>query len=112
MISNQIVEFEVSATVYIIGESLFAYERGYVVGRCSRRQNQTLISQILLIILNIEEFENLSVEKKTLWTALGFVSRSFRTWSTALTTEQHRLPTSLSTQEDLFISPSGSALRL
>ena len=55
-------------------------------------------------------FENLSVEKKTLLTALGFEPSSFDCWSTALTTELHRRPRSPSPQEDLLISPSGSAL--
>ena len=55
---------------------------------------------------------NLSVEKKTLSTALGFEPRSFDCRSTALTTELDRRPASLSPQEDFFISPSGSALRL
>ena len=36
---------------------------------------------------NIKEFENLSVEKKTLSTALGFEPRSFDCRSTALTTD-------------------------
>ena len=60
----------------------------------------------------IKEFDNLSVEKKTLSTALGFEPRSFDCLSNALTTELHRRPTSPSPQEDLLISPSGSALRL
>ena len=38
------------------------------------------------IVHNIKEFENLSVEKKTLLTALGLEPRSFDYWSTALTT--------------------------
>ena len=59
-----------------------------------------------------KEFENLSVEKKMLLTALGFESRSFYCRSTALTTELHRRPTSPFPPEDLLISPSGSALRL
>ena len=59
-----------------------------------------------------KEFENLSVEKKTFSTALGFEPRSFDCRSTALTTELHRRPTSLSPPEDLLISPSGSAWRL
>ena len=59
-----------------------------------------------------KEFKNLSVEKKTLSTALGFEPRSFDCRSTALTTELYRRPTSNSPQEDLLISPSGSALRL
>ena len=59
-----------------------------------------------------QEFENLSVEKKTLSTALGIEPMSFDCRSTALTTELHRRPTSPSPQEDLLISPSGSALRL
>ena len=41
-----------------------------------------------------KEFENLSVEKKTLSTALGFEPRSFNCRSTPLTTELHRRPTS------------------
>ena len=61
---------------------------------------------------NIKESENLSVEKKTLLTVLGFEPRSFDCRSTALTTELHTRPTSLSPQEDLVISPGGSALRL
>ena len=36
-----------------------------------------------------KEFGNLSVEKKTLLTALGFEARSFDCRSTALTTELH-----------------------
>ena len=32
---------------YIIGESLVAYQIGYVADRCPRRQFQTLISQIM-----------------------------------------------------------------
>ena len=59
-----------------------------------------------------KEFENLSVEKKALSTALGFEPRSFDCRSSALTTELHRRPISPSPQEDLLISPSGSALRL
>ena len=51
---------------YIIGGSLVAYQIGYVVDRCSRRQFQTLISQIMQINSIFEEFENLSVVKKTL----------------------------------------------
>ena len=61
---------------------------------------------------DIKEFENLSVEKKTLSTALGFEPRSFDCRSNALTTELHRRPKSSSPREDLLISPSGSALRL
>ena len=56
---------------------------------------------------NIKEFENLSVKKKTLSTALGFEPRSFDSRSTALTTELHRRPISPSKQEDLFISSNG-----
>ena len=41
---------------------------------------------------NIKEFENLSVEKKTLSTALGFEFRSFDFRSTALTTELYMRP--------------------
>ena len=59
-----------------------------------------------------KEFENLSVEKKALSTALGFDPRSFDCRSTALTTELHRSPTSPSPQEHLLISPSGSAFRM
>ena len=66
----------------------------------------------ILCVQIFEEFENLSVEKKTLSTALGFEPRSFDCRSTALTTELHRGPTSNSPQEDLLISLSGSALRL
>ena len=55
---------------------------------------------------NIKEFENPSVEKKTLSTALGFEPRSFDCRSTALTIELHRRPTSNSQQEDLLIPPN------
>ena len=99
-------------TAYIIGVSLVAYRKGYVVDRCPRGQFQTLISQTMPMNSNIKEFENLSIEKKTLSTALGFERRSFDFRSTALITELHRRPTYPSPQEDLFISPSGSALRL
>ena len=51
-----------------------------------------------------KEFENLSVEKKTLSTALGFEPRSFDCRSTALSTELQRRPSSPSPQEDLLIS--------
>ena len=51
-----------------------------------------------------KEFENFSVEKKTLSTALGFEPRSFDCCSTALTTELHRHPTSSFPQEDLLTS--------
>ena len=34
MISNELVEFETFATAYIIGGSLVAYQKGYVVDRC------------------------------------------------------------------------------
>ena len=61
---------------------------------------------------NFTKFQNLSVEKKTLSTALGYEPRSFDCRSTALYTELHRRPTSLFPQEDLLISPSGTALRL
>ena len=54
---------------------------------------------------NIKEFENPSVEKKTLPTALGFEPQSFDCRSTALTTELHRHLTSPSPLEDLLISP-------
>ena len=47
MFLNQLVEFEISVTAYIIGESLVAYQIGYVADRCPRRQFQTLISQIM-----------------------------------------------------------------
>ena len=43
-----------------------------------------------------KEFENLSVEKMTLSTALGFEPRSFDCRSTALTTELHRRVTKIS----------------
>ena len=112
MISNELDEFEIFVTVYIIGGSLVGYQIGYVVDRCPRRQFQTLISKIMPMNSNIKEFENLSVEKKTLSTALGFEPRSCDCRSTALTTELHRRPTYNSPQEDLLISPSGSALRL
>ena len=62
--------------------------------------------------LKIKEFENLSVAKKTLSNVLVFEPRSFVCRSTALTTELQRSPTYLSPQEDVLISPSGSALRL
>ena len=35
-----------SATAYIIGELLVAYQIGYVTDSCLRKQFQTLISQI------------------------------------------------------------------
>ena len=50
---------------------------------------------------------NISVEKKTLSTALGYKLRSFDCRSTTLTTELHRRPTSSSPQADLLILPSG-----
>ena len=50
-----------------------------------------------------KESENLSVEKKTLSTALGFEPRSFDCRSTALTTELHRRQTSPSPQVELLI---------
>ena len=56
--------------------------------------------------------DGLSVEKKTLSTALGFDPWYFDCRSTALTTELHRCPTSPSPQEDLVISPGGSAFLL
>ena len=56
MFSNQLVEFEISATAYIIGESLVAYQIGYVADRCPRRQIQTLISHIMPMNSNIKEF--------------------------------------------------------
>ena len=46
-ISNQLDEFEIFVTAYIIEDSLIAYQIGYVVNRCPRRQFQTLISQIM-----------------------------------------------------------------
>ena len=46
LLLNQLVEFEISATAYIIGESLVAYQIGYVSDRCPPRQFQTLISQV------------------------------------------------------------------
>ena len=54
------------------------------------------IEKFFLIQRNFffKEFENLSMEKKTLSTALGFEPRSFDCRSTALTTELHRRPTS------------------
>ena len=55
---------------------------------------------------NIKEFEKLSVEKKTLSTALGFEPRPFDCRSTDLTTELHRRPTYPSPLEDLLISQS------
>ena len=63
--------------LHFIGRSLVAYQIGYVVDRCPRRQFQTLISQIMQINSIFKEFENLSVEKMTLSTALGFEPRSF-----------------------------------
>ena len=97
---------------YIIGGSLVAYQIGYVFGMFSLRQFQTIISPLKQMNSKFKEFENHSVEKKTLSTALGFESRSFDCRSTALTTELHRRPTFNSPQEDLLMSPSGSALRL
>ena len=64
------------------------------------------IIQIFIYLTIVKEFENLSVEKKTLSTALGFKPRSFDCRSTALTTELHRRPTSPSPQEDFLISPT------
>ena len=58
MILNSLVEFGISATAYIIEESLVAYQIGYVADRCPRRQFQTLISQIMPMNSNIKEFEN------------------------------------------------------
>ena len=43
---NELVEFEISASAYIIGESLVAYQIGYVAHRYPRGQFQTLISQV------------------------------------------------------------------
>ena len=63
---------------------------------------------IIIFYLNLRIW-NLSVDKKTISTALGFEHRSFDFRSTALTTELHRRPTSSFPQEDLLISPSGSA---
>ena len=56
--------------------------------------------QVYFLFSIFKEFENLSVEKKTLSTALGFEPRSFDCRSTALTIEIHRRPTSPSPQED------------
>ena len=36
IISNKLVEFEISATAYIIGESLVTYQIGYVANRSAR----------------------------------------------------------------------------
>ena len=43
IIENQLVEFEIFVTAYIIRGSLVAYQIGYVVERCPRRKFQTLI---------------------------------------------------------------------
>ena len=94
-----------------MGESLVAYQIGYAAGRCPRRQFQTLISQIMPINSNIRKFRKSFCEKKTLSTALRFEPRSFDCRSTPLTTKLHRRPSSPSPQENLLISPSGSALR-
>ena len=52
-ISNKLGEFEIFVTAYIIGGSLVAYQIGYVIDRCPRRQFQTLISQIMQLNSNI-----------------------------------------------------------
>ena len=39
----ELVDFGIFPTAYIIGESLVAYQIGYVADRCTRRQFQTLI---------------------------------------------------------------------
>ena len=51
--------------------TIVTYQIGYVVDRYPRRQFQTLISQIMQMNSIFKEFENLSVEKKTLSTALA-----------------------------------------
>ena len=66
VILNQLIECEILVTAYIIRGSLVAYQIGYIVVKCPRRQFQTLISQIMQINSNFKEFEKLSVEKKTL----------------------------------------------
>ena len=45
MISNSLLEFEIFVTAYIIEGSLVAYQIGYVVNSCHRRQFQTLMLQ-------------------------------------------------------------------
>ena len=87
-------------------------EHTLFVDRCLCRQFQTLILQSNENEFKLYRIWNLSVEKKTLSTAIGFEPRPFDCRSTALTTALHRLPTSPSPQENLLISPSGSALRL
>ena len=57
--------------------------------------------QFFVHVKLFKEYENLSVEKKTLSTALGFEPMSFDYRSTALTTELHRSSTSASPQENL-----------
>ena len=60
----------------------------------------------------IKEFENLSVEKKTLSTALGFEPRSFDCRSTVLTTELHRRPKSNSPLFIILGSSLGNLINL
>ena len=48
----EIINYE-NFTAYIIGGSLGAYQIGYVFDRCTRRQFQTLISQIMQMNSNI-----------------------------------------------------------
>ena len=50
--------------------------------------------------------------ENTLLIALGFEPKSFDFRSTAITTELHRRSASPSPQDDLLISPSGTAIRL
>ena len=51
-------------------ENIDVFIRCPITSPC--RQFQTRISQIMPMNSNIKEFENLSVEKKTLSSALGF----------------------------------------
>ena len=63
-----------AASSHVLG-SLVTYQIGYVADRCPLRQFQILISQIKQMNSIFKEFENVSVEKKTLSTALGFEPR-------------------------------------
>ena len=57
-------------TAYIIGGSLVAYQIGYVVDRCPRRQFQTLISQIMQLNYNLKSIYSRKTEP------LGDIRRS------------------------------------
>ena len=66
------IVLQIFSPAYIIEGSLVAHQIRYVAGRCPRKQFQTLISQQIQIEFKFKEFGNLSVEKKTLPTALEF----------------------------------------